>query len=168
MPLSVFESAGTIYQYCRLQSDGRIGRMELKIRRFDKSIPLPEYKTEGAVAMDLAAREDTVIPPGAVVPVPCNVAIEFPPGYFVLMAGRSSLSKRGLTMANGVGIIDRDYAGDNDEYKAILRNFTEDPVTVQKGDRIVQIMVIPYERFSLKEVDSLGRPDRGGIGSTGI
>jgi dUTP pyrophosphatase len=142
--------------------------MELKIRRFDKTMPLPEYKTDGAVAMDLAARENTVIPPGGVVAVPCNVAIEFPPGYFVLMAGRSSLSKRGLTMANGVGIIDQDYSGDNDEYKAILRNFTDAPVTVLKGDRIVQILVIACEKVTLREVETLGKPDRGGIGSTGI
>lgn len=142
--------------------------MELKIRRFDKSIPLPEYKTRGAAAMDLSAREDTIIPPGAVVAVPLNVAIAPPTGYFLLMAARSSLSKRGLTMANGIGVIDEDYAGDEDEYRAILRNFTDADVLVQKGDRIVQIIVLPYERAALIEVESLGGPSRGGIGSTGI
>jgi dUTP pyrophosphatase len=142
--------------------------MELKIRRFDKSIPLPEYKTHGAAAMDLSAREDTVIPPGTVVAVPLNVAIAPPPGYFLVMAARSSLSKRGLTMANGIGIIDEDYAGDEDEYRAILRNFTDADVLVQKGDRIVQILVLPCEKATLLEVESLGGPSRGGIGSTGI
>lgn len=142
--------------------------MELKIRRFDKSIPLPEYKTKGAAAMDLSAREDTIIPPGAVVPVPLNVAIAPPAGYFVLMAARSSLFKRGLTMANGIGVIDQDYAGNSDEYRAILRNFTDLTVNIQKGERLVQIIVLPYELATLHEVEMLGGPDRGGIGSTGI
>lgn len=142
--------------------------MELRIRRFDKTIPLPEYKTRGAAAMDLAARIDVTIAPHEVAVVPLNVAIELPVGYFVLQAARSSLWKKGLHPINGIGVIDQDYSGDNDEYVAILRNFTDAPVTVQKGERLVQIIVLPYEKATLIEVEMLGNTDRGGIGSTGI
>lgn len=142
--------------------------MEIRIRRFDTSIPLPEYKTSGAVGMDLAVRTDATIEPGAVVPLPLNVALEPPPGHFVLMAERSSLWKRGLQFANSIGIFDGDYCGDNDEYMAIVRNFTDKPVQVKKGDRIAQILVLPYDTVTWKEVWSLDNTDRGGIGSTGI
>ena len=69
--------------------------------------------------------------------------------------------------ANSVAIFDEDYAGDQDEYKAILYNFTNEPVEVKRGDRVGQIMVLPYEKVNWNEVDTLGNPDRGGIGSTG-
>lgn len=142
--------------------------MDLRIKRFDTSIPLPEYKTPGSAAMDLAIRVDATVAPGQVIPLPLNVAIEPPKGHFVLLAARSSLWKRGLQMANGIGIIDCDYSGDGDEYHAIVRNFTDKPVSLQKGDRIVQIIILPYDRVSWKEVQKLGNADRGGIGSTGI
>ena len=142
--------------------------MELRIRRFDTTIPLPEYKTTGAAAMDLSARIDLTIAPGAVVPVPLNVAIEPPPGHFVLLAARSSLWKKGLHPINGIGVIDQDYSGDGDEYHAMLRNFTDTPVDIKKGDRLVQIIVLPYENATLTEVENLGNTDRGPSGSTGV
>jgi len=70
--------------------------MLIKIKRFDKTLPLPEYKTEGAAAFDLYAREATEIPPGAIRYVPLNIAVETPPGHFLLLAPRSSTHKRGL------------------------------------------------------------------------
>ncbi len=118
--------------------------------------------------MDLSARQDITIAPGATIPVPLNVAIAAPPGFFVLLAARSSLFKRGLAMANGVGIIDEDYAGDADEYHAILRNVTDEPVSIGRGERIVQMIVLPFEKAVLTEVENLGGISRGGIGSTGI
>jgi dUTP pyrophosphatase len=142
--------------------------MEIKIKRFDKELPLPEYKTTGAVAMDLTLREGTTIAPHEVAKIPLNVAIKPPIGHFIMLAARSSLHKRGLTMQNGVGIFDEDYTGDNDEYQAVLYNFTEAPVTLERGDRVAQIIVIPYAKVSLKEVEIMGEPDRGGFGTTGI
>jgi dUTP pyrophosphatase len=142
--------------------------MEMKIRRFDTSIPLPEYKTSGAVALDLSPRIDAVIQPGEIVPVPLNIALEPPRGHVVLMAARSSLWKRGLQLINGVGVFDEDFSGDDDEYRAILRNFTDTPVEIKQGERIVQIMVLPYVRVELIEQERMNNPNRGGIGSTGI
>ncbi len=134
----------------------------------DKGLDLPAYKTPGAAAMDCTVREDVVVPPGKVVMVGLNVAIKPPKGHFVLLAARSSLFKRGLMMANNVGIGDEDYSGDNDEYMAPLYNFSTEPVEVKRGERAIQIMILPFERVEWQETDSLQNPDRGGFGTTGI
>lgn len=117
--------------------------------------------------MDLCARERVVIPARGTGVVPLNVAVQLPPGHFALLAARSSLWKRGLLLANGIGILDEDYAGDEDEYKAALLNFTDEEVIIEKGERIVQVVILPYDRVSWQEVASLGNPSRGGFGTTG-
>lgn len=142
--------------------------MKVSVRRFDKELPLPAYKTAGAAAMDCSVREDREISPKSVGMVPLNIAIKPPAGHFVLIAARSSLHKRGLMMANGVGIGDEDYAGNNDEYCAPLYNFSDVPALIKKGERIVQLLILPFDRVEWEEVESLGAPDRGGFGSTGI
>jgi len=141
--------------------------MEIKIKRFDISLPLPEYKTDLAAGLDVAAREETVIKPQEVVLVPLNFAIEIPKTHFVLMTARSSLHKRGLMLANGVGIGDADFSGDNDEYHAPLLNFSNKKAVVERGERVGQIIVLERNRVELTEVDHLGNDDRGGFGSTG-
>jgi dUTP pyrophosphatase len=82
--------------------------MDIKIKRFDKELPLPTRQTAGAAAFDLTAREAVTIQPGTVGYVPLNIAVETPPGYFMLLAARSSTQKKGLMKANGIGIIDPD------------------------------------------------------------
>ena len=118
--------------------------------------------------MDCVVREDVEIPVGKITLVPLNIALKPPRGHFVLLVARSSLHKRGLMMANGVGIGDEDYAGDNDEYKAPLYNFSNVTASLKKGDRVIQILILPFDRVEWDEVDTLGAPDRGGFGSTGI
>lgn len=142
--------------------------MEIAIRRTDKGLPLPEYKTEGAAAMDCLVREDVEALPKTVTMVSLNVALKPPRGHFVLLAARSSLHKRGLMMANGIGIGDEDFAGDNDEYRAALYNFSDEPIAIKRGERLVQMMVLSVDRVSWNEVESLQAPDRGGFGTTGI
>lgn len=141
--------------------------MKAHIKRFDKSLPLPEYKTPGAAGFDLCAREEMVIAPHAIGYVPLNVAIEPPEGYFVLLAARSSLHKKGLMCANGIGIIDRDYSGNEDEYKAVLHNYTDQQVTVRAGDRLMQGVFVPHMRAEWEEVEDMGNKSRGGFGTTG-
>lgn len=141
--------------------------MKIKIKRFDKNIPLPEYKTEGAACMDVYAREGVTIEPNSIGYIPLNIALEVPKGCWVMLVSRSSTHKMGLMNAAGIGIGDWDFKGDNDEYKFIAYNFTTSPVTVEKGTRVGQLMVMRYERVDLEEVEHLGNPDRGGIGSTG-
>lgn len=137
------------------------------IKRFDTSLPLPEYKTAGAAAMDLVARVETEIAPHSVGYVPLNIALELPDGYWALIAARSSLHKRGLLLANGIGVGDHDYRGDNDEYLAALLNFTDKPVVVERGERIAQLLIQPAIRIDLAEKISFKSADRGGLGSTG-
>lgn len=141
--------------------------MKIKIKRFDKSLPLPEYQTAKAAAFDLYAREGITIGPHTVGKVPMNVAVQVPPGHWILMAARSSLHKKGLMMANGIGVGDEDFAGDGDEYHALLLNFTDKAVTIEKGDRLTQMIIMKTERAEIQEVDHLSQPNRGGIGSTG-
>jgi dUTP pyrophosphatase len=142
--------------------------MKLKIKRFDKSLPLPVHKTKGAVAVDLYSRLETTVEAHQISYIPMNVAIKIPDSYFIMMAPRSSTHKMGLTGINGVGIFDRDFCGDNDEYHFIVYNFTDKPVTIEKGTRLCQLLLIKCENFNFEEVDKLSAPTRGGIGSTGI
>ncbi len=140
---------------------------KVRIRRIDKAIALPQYKTPGAAGFDFSARVRTIFPPRTVGYVPLNVAIEPPEGHFTLLAARSSLHKRGLMSANGLGIIDSDYAGNGDEYTAVLYNFTDNEVVIEVGERIMQGVFIPHVHVDWKEVDDMGNANRGGFGTTG-
>ncbi len=118
--------------------------------------------------MDLYVRTDGIVPPHGIHVFDLNVALKPPPGHFALMAARSSLRKRGLMLANGIGVLDEDYAGDDDEYHAALYNFTDEPIEVKRGERVVQIIILPFDRVTWEEVDSLSTPNRGGFGTTGL
>ena len=139
----------------------------MKIKRVDKCLPIPEYKTEGAVAFDFTAREKTAIKPKEIAYIPLNVCIEIPKNFTLLMAPRSSMHKKGLMLANSIAVFDEDFCGDGDEYKAAVYNFTEKEVTVEKGDRLTQGFLVPFARAKWKEVASMNKCDRGGFGSTG-
>ncbi len=139
----------------------------VRIKRSDKTIPLPEFKTEGAAAFDLYARDGVEIPAKEFKYVPLNVAIETPPGHFLLLAPRSSTHKKGLWMANGIGIGDPDFSGDGDEYHAVYYNFSDKPVLIEKGERIAQGLIIKREAVQWQEVDSMQNKTRGGWGTTG-
>ncbi len=147
--------------------NGETDQKNVRIKRFDKDVPIPKRQTEGAAAFDLSAREEVTIGPGAIGYVPLNVAVVTPPGYFLLIAARSGTHKRGLMMANGIGVIDPDFSGDGDEIKGAYYNFTASPVTIEKGERIAQGMFVPVVRFGWEEVDALHNKDRGGFGTTG-
>jgi dUTP pyrophosphatase len=100
--------------------------MRLKIKRLDTTIPLPAYGTDEAAGFDLAAAHDVMIGPGQVALVRTGLVIEVPSGYFLAIFARSSTPlKRGLAVANGVGVIDPDYSGPNDEVMIQVLNFTK-------------------------------------------
>jgi dUTP pyrophosphatase len=73
----------------------------------------------------------------------------------------------GLMSANGIGIMDSDFGGDEDEWRFLAFNYTKKPVTVEKGTRVAQFLIFKYEKVELEEVETLNNPTRGGIGSTG-
>ncbi len=141
--------------------------MKIKIKRFDKTIPLPEYKTTGSVCMDMYSRENVTVAANSFGYIPLNVAIEVPKNYWVMLTARSSLHKMGLIPANGIGVGDLDFSGDGDEYKLIVYNTSKNDVTIEKATRVAQIMVVRYEKTTLSEVQKLKNENRGGIGSTG-
>lgn len=129
---------------------------------------IPEYKTTGACAFDLAPIEDALIAPGEIVRLRTGLVICVPVGYVLLVAARSSLPKKhGLCVPHGVGIVDNDYCGPTDELLLQLLNFTDKPVEVKKGERLAQGMIVPFERVAFAEVADLASPSRGGYGSTG-
>ena len=142
--------------------------MKVKIKRLDKSIPLPQYHTGESAGFDIASAEDVVIPPNQVIKIPTGLVIASPSGHFLLISSRSSLAlKKGLNMANGVGIIDPDYAGPTDQVHIIVHNFTDKPVSVAKGERLAQGIFLPIEQAEWEEAEMIRENDRGGIGSTG-
>jgi dUTP pyrophosphatase len=140
----------------------------VRIRRLDASVELPRYGTDGSAAFDLAAAEDAVIAPGEVRLVATGLVIEVPEGMFLAVFARSSTPlKRGLMIANGVGVVDSDYCGPSDEVKIPALNFTSLPVRVSKGDRIAQGILLPSPRVVWDEVGELRAGSRGGFGATG-
>lgn len=141
--------------------------MKIKIKRFDKDIPVPEYKTDGAVALDLYSREEVTLKPKEVKLIPLNIAIQIPKGYFILLANRSSTYKLGITCVNGIGVGDLDYCGDNDEYMFPALNYTDETVTIPKATRCCQMLILPVQRVDIEEVEMMNNKDRGGFGSTG-
>jgi len=141
----------------------------VSIRRLDPSIPLPEYQTAGAAGFDLAASGDLEIAPNTIALIPTGLVIGVPDGHFLGIFARSSTPlKRGLMVANGVGVIDPDYCGPADEVKIQVLNFTGDVVRVRKGDRIAQGLFLPVVRADWRETDTdLREGSRGGFGATG-
>jgi len=142
--------------------------VQLRIHRLDPSLSLPKYETDGAAGFDLAASVDMSIAPGEVALVPTGLVIEVPPGHFLAIFARSSTPlKRGLMVANGVGVVDSDYCGPEDEIKIEVLNFTAAPVAVRRGDRLAQGIILPFVRAEWDERARPGRATRGGFGATG-
>lgn len=142
--------------------------MQVKIKRFDKNIPLPAYKSKGAACLDLYARVTTSIKPGKVAYIPLNFAVKLPKNYWLMLVARGSTHKLGILPAHGIGVGDWDYCGNNDEYLFPALNFTDKVVTIEKGTRIGQMMIQKVEPIDLIEVDHLKSSNRGGFGSTGV
>lgn len=141
--------------------------MQIKLKQFDPTLPVPAYKTSGAAAFDLYARETVTIPAQNVGYVPLNIALQLPEDHWALVSARSSLHKKGLILANGIGVGDYDYRGDGDEYLAALFNFKSESVVVERGERIVQMIIMNREKVKFELVPEFGTADRGGFGSTG-
>jgi dUTP pyrophosphatase len=131
-------------------------------------VPLPSYQTAGAAGFDLASSADLTVEPGQIVLVPTGLVIEVPAGHCLGIFARSSTPlKRGLVVANGVGVVDSDYCGPADEIKIQVLNVTQAPVEIRRGDRLAQGIILPFVRADWDEQDAPDRPTRGGFGSTG-
>jgi dUTP pyrophosphatase len=142
--------------------------MKVKIRRASQAIPLPVYGTKDAAAFDLASSEEASILPGEIRMVHTGLFVEAPPGYFLAIFSRSSTPiKRGLMLPHGVGILDPDYSGPDDEILLEVYNFTDQPVDVKIGDRVCQGIFLPVQQVEWEETEQLSEVSRGGFGSTG-
>ena len=117
--------------------------------------------------IDLRASEDITMKAGEYKMIPLGVAMELPKGYEALVAPRSStFRKYGILLANSIGIIDEAYKGDNDEWNFLA--YAVRDTKIHKNERICQFRIIQHQPLiHLQEVESLGNPDRKGIGSTG-
>jgi dUTP pyrophosphatase len=139
----------------------------LQVTRLRPSVPLPAYATPGSAGFDLAAAEDVEIHPGRIKLVGTGLVFKVPEGHFLAIFARSSTPlKRGLVVANGVGVLDADYCGPADELKIQLLNITDTPISIRAGDRLAQGIVLPAPRVTFVEAEST-LPSRGGFGSTG-
>ena len=142
--------------------------MRLKIRRLDSTVALPAYGTHESAGFDLAASHDLVVVPRQIALVRTGLVIEVPPGHFLGIFARSSTPlKRGLLVANGVGVIDPDYSGPNDEIMIQVLNVTEHDVRISRGDRLAQGIVLAAPRVTWEEVGEIRDVTRGGFGATG-
>lgn len=148
--------------------------MEIKIKKLSPEAVIPKYETEGSVGMDITATSKSCDSNNNVV-YGTGLSIEIPKGYYADLRPRSSISKYDLVLANSIGTIDSDYRGELIfKFKKVLREIDEDCIQVLKeydvGDRIGQIVILPYPKVSFVEVEELSSTDRGegGFGSTGI
>ena len=143
--------------------------MTVRIKKLDERAKLPTYGTSYSAGADVYNMEgcDVVVPPHETVMVSLGFAIEIPEGYAGLIFARSGLaSKRGIAPANKVGVVDADYRG---ECKVALHNHTDSPVTVEGGERIAQLCIVPFLKAEFEFAEELSETVRGegGFGSTG-
>ena len=146
-------------------------KIDVKIK-LTRGAKAPEYATDGSAAVDIrAALEggEVIIQPGERAMIPTGIAISMGRDDMVaVMAGRSGLgAKYGITLANGIGVIDSDYRG---EIRATLINNGNEPFKVSDGDRVAQLMFMPVCQADFLTVDELDETERGtgGFGSTGV
>ncbi len=144
--------------------------MKVKIQYLSQKATRPEYATDGSAGMDLTAvmEQPVVLKVGGRAMIPTGIAMQIPQGYGGFIFPRSGLAyKKGISMANCVGVIDSDYTG---EIKVVLHNISGHDYTVNPGDRVAQLVFLPVPQAELEEVDELEETRRGsgGFGSTGF
>ena len=143
--------------------------VKILVKKFDKNIKLPTYKTSGSSGMDLIAyiKNKITIKPGKTAIVSTGIAVAIPKNYEIQIRPRSGLAaKKGISVLNTPGTVDSDYRG---EIKIILINLSKESFVVKSGDRVAQMILCPVVRAKLKEVKNLPKTIRGkgGFGSTG-
>ena len=143
--------------------------MQIKIKKCYDNAVTPTRGSDYAAGYDLYTADIfTQIPVGETRMIGTGVCMEIPEGYAGFIFARSGLaSKRGLRPANCVGVIDSDYRG---EIKVALHNDSCEMQTIKQGDRIAQIVIMPYLAVEFEETDALNETTRGagGFGSTGV
>lgn len=153
-----------------LEAAGFTKETELRIKRLPHfKGDLPQYKTSGSSGMDVRAciDEAVTLAPGARTLIPTGLAMKVSESYEIQARPRSGLAlKKGLTLLNTPGTIDADYRG---EIQIILANLGDEPVVIEDGERIAQLVICPVVKAKISLVDELDETERGegGFGSTG-
>lgn len=142
-------------------------RIDVRIVRLDKDLPLPAYAYEGDAGLDLRSAVDVTLKPLERTAIPTGLAVAIPEGYAGFVQPRSGMAiKRGLSMVNTPGLIDSNYRG---ELKVIAINLDpHEPIAIKRGERIAQLVIQEVPIVSLLEVDLLDDTVRGenGFGSS--
>lgn len=142
--------------------------MTVDIKILDKSIDVPQYQTPKSAAFDISSAISAEIAPFSFLKIPTGLIIKTPENYFLLIAARSSLAiKKGLILANGIGIIDSDFSGPNDEINLMVFNITNKISYISKNERLAQGLFLPINQVTWNLVECINSPNRGGFGSTG-
>ncbi len=148
---------------------GRVRAMRVEFTRLDPSVSLPRRARHGDAGLDLAANADAKVGPGERAMIPTGLAVAIPEGHAGLVLPRSGLaSGRGLTLANAPGLIDSGYRGE--VTIAVVNLDPAETVEIERGDRIAQLVVVPFAEVEPAEVRELPETPRGhgGFGSSGV
>jgi dUTP pyrophosphatase len=143
--------------------------MKVFIKRINPTLPMPEYQTRGAAAFDIYAREEVEIQPGEIARIPSNLVVQTPKGYMLLLALRSGTPKKkpGLVVPHGIGIVDSDYRGPEDEVLVQVMNVGDTVIRIEKGERFAQGSFVKINQVNFRETRQITARTRGGFGSTG-
>lgn len=140
----------------------------MRIKKLNPAIQTPCYAKPGDAGLDLRVNSPCpiFILPNEIFPVPTGIAVEIPEGHVGLLVPRSSLGKKELMLANTVGVIDSGYRG---EIVAMVRNIGQWTAVLERQERIVQLVIVPFKQVEIEVVDALSETERGtgGFGSTG-
>lgn len=142
--------------------------MKVKIKKLNKDAQIPTYANPGDAGMDVVATSKTEA--GDYIEYGTGLSFEVPEGYVLLIFPRSSVSKKDLILANCVGVLDSGYRGElKFRFKRLYGPFGYTHSEYNVGDKIGQIMIVPYPKIDFEEVESLSETERGedGFGSTG-
>ena len=138
--------------------------MELKVKKIQRDVKLPQYGHIGDAGLDLFSSVDFVLPEGQVEAIPTGIKIAVPEGYVGLVWDKSGVSLRGVHRL--AGVIDSGYRG---EVKVVMINLSHEAFVIERGMKIAQMLVQPIAKVDIVEVDNLDETSRGegGFGSTG-
>lgn len=163
------ENLTKMSDYLGLPVEVLTGKSVLRVKLLRENAVMPRRATAESAGLDLSAAIDApvTIRRGEITPIPTGIAIQLDPGYVCLVFGRSGLgAKKGVLPANAVGVVDSDYRG---ELTVFLTCLKDEPYTVQPGERVAQMVILPVSMAEPVRVDELEESARGtgGFGSTG-
>ena len=140
--------------------------MKVKVKKLHPDAVIPKYAKPGDAGLDLTAVSETWNETNTMVTYDTGLSIEIPEGYVGLLFPRSSISKTKLALTNSVGVIDSGYRGPI----MFKFNYYEEGMVYEVGERIGQLIIMPYPQIELEEADELSSTERnaGGFGSTGV